>query len=223
MNHPHIVIIGADKGGVGKTFLARLSLDYLEQRPEQLEHRAFDAQAPAGILRRFHPERTLVVDIRKSDDQVKIFDGLRPGQVTVIDLAAGELSYMLGLVGELGFLDDVRAGKLKITVLHVIGSTQASLDEIASVRQLVAGARHFLVTNHINGSAYTGLSEQLRAQADGVIDIPQLDATAAEAVDRAGTSFAAFVANEGNSLTLRRYVQAWLGKCFAAFQAAGAH
>jgi uncharacterized protein (TIGR02594 family) len=218
---PHIAIVGADKGGVGKTFLSRVMISYLEKRPQRpVDYEAFDGQHPTGILKRFHPDHTSVVSIRKSDDQVRMFDRLKPNQVKVIDLAAGELVYMLNLVGELGFLEDVNRGAIKLTVFHVIGSTQASFDEIAVVKKLVTGARHFLVTNHINDAQYLGLSDELKAEADGVIDIPQLDSMAADYVDKAGVGFNEFVANDAHSLVLRRKVSAWLAKCFAEYSAA---
>jgi hypothetical protein len=215
---PHIIIVGADKGGVGKTMLSRLLLCYLERRLE-LEHRAFDCQWPNGILKRFHPDKTEVIDIGRSDDHVKIFDTLKPNQVTVIDLAAGQLAYALGLVGELGYLEDVRRGLIKITVLHVIGSTKASFDEIRIVASMVAGARHFLVTNRINDAGFLGLTPELRGLAAGVINIQQLNHLAAEHVDHAGVSFSNFTANDANSLTLRRYVEAWRPKAFAELDA----
>jgi hypothetical protein len=215
---PQIFIVGADKGGVGKTMLSRLLLSYLEKRHD-LVTRAFDCQFPKGILKRFHPRQTEIIDIFKSDDHLKIFDTLKPDQVTVIDLAAGQLAYMLGLVGELGFLDNVKRGLLGITVLHVIGSTQASFDEIKIVSKMVEGARHFLVTNRINDAGYLGLSPELTALAAGVINVQQLNPLAAEHVDRAGASFSDFMADEGHSLTLRRYVTAWQPKAFAEFDA----
>lgn len=215
---PHIVIVGADKGGVGKTMLSRLLLAYLG-RLSTIDHRAFDTQIPNGILKRFYPGKVEVVDISKSDDQVRIFDTIKPNQVTVIDLAAGGLEQLLRLVGDLGFLEDVNAGRLKITVLHVIGSTQASFDEIKSVAALVKGSKHYLVTNHINGASFLGLSAELKAAAAGVLNIQKLDETVVELVDLAGVPFADFQANENNSRTYRGYLSHWLGKCFAEFDA----
>ena len=58
---PTVVLVGADKGGVGKTIVARTLLDYLEAK--KVPARAFDTEAPKGTLKRFHPDRTDVVDV----------------------------------------------------------------------------------------------------------------------------------------------------------------
>ena len=66
MAKPAVVLIGADKGGVGKTTVARTLLDYFAHygvRP-----RAFDTESPKGTLKRFHPDVTDVVDINYVQD-----------------------------------------------------------------------------------------------------------------------------------------------------------
>jgi hypothetical protein len=105
-------------------------------------------------------------------------------------------------------------------VLHVLGSTQASFDEIKAMAALVEGSKHFLVTNHINDTAYSGLSDDLKKAGDGLIDIAKLNELAAEYVDTAGVSFDAFTANESNSTVIRGYIKNWMGRVFQAFDAA---
>jgi MinD superfamily P-loop ATPase len=48
MTPPAVVLIGADKGGVGKTTVARTLLDYFAQN--QIRTRAFDTEIPRGTL-----------------------------------------------------------------------------------------------------------------------------------------------------------------------------
>ena len=45
---PMVVMIGADKGGVGKTTIARTLLDYLDANG--VPARAFDSEYPRGTL-----------------------------------------------------------------------------------------------------------------------------------------------------------------------------
>ena len=56
MDRPTVILIGADKGGVGKTTVARTLLDYLTT--QEIPTRAFDTEAPKGVLHRFHPKIT---------------------------------------------------------------------------------------------------------------------------------------------------------------------
>ena len=61
MTKPAVVLIGADKGGVGKTTVARTLLDYFAER--RVRARAFDTEVPKGTLKRFYPDLVDVVDI----------------------------------------------------------------------------------------------------------------------------------------------------------------
>ncbi len=64
MTQPAVVLIGADKGGVGKTTVARTLLDYLARH--QVRTRAFDTEIPRGTLKRFYPD---VTDVASSSCQ----------------------------------------------------------------------------------------------------------------------------------------------------------
>lgn len=119
--------------------------------------RAFDSECPEGVLHRFHPDKTRIVDLTDSDDQVVVFDGLHTAPVTLIDIRAGLLSKTLADLSEIGFLEGVADGKLGITVVHVMGSNKASFDEIASTAKLVESAKHHIVLNHTNKSKFIGL------------------------------------------------------------------
>ena len=90
MPKPTVILVGADKGGVGKTTVARTLLDYLTA--EKLPPRAFDTELPKGTLKRFHPDITEVVDVTAIPDQMSIFDTVSNDNVTVIDVRAGLLS-----------------------------------------------------------------------------------------------------------------------------------
>ena len=92
---PTVIMIGADKGGVGKTTIARTMLDYLAAR--NVLTRAFDAEYPRGTLKRFHPRVTEIVDITQVADQMKVIDTLESSEVkvSIIDVRAGLLSRTL--------------------------------------------------------------------------------------------------------------------------------
>ena len=174
---------------------------------------------PQGILKRFYPGKTEVVDLTRSDGQMRVFDTLKGAQVTVIDVRAGLLSPTLKTLAEIGFLDGAKDGKLKITILHVLGSTRASFDEIRATSQLVAGSKHFLVKNHINDAAFSGLSEDMVSLGAGIIDIAKLNELAADHLDQAGASFDDFLLNENNSAVIRGYIKSWRGRVFKQYDA----
>ena len=102
MAKPVVIVVGADKGGVGKTTVSRTLLDYFSAN--NVPTRAFDTESPRGTLKRFHPEITEIVDMTTTTDQMKIFDTLNAASpsVTVIDVRAGLLFSLASLLGEIG-------------------------------------------------------------------------------------------------------------------------
>ena len=57
---PTLILVGADKGGVGKTTTARTLLDYFARK--NVLTRAFDTENPRGSLHRFYPSITEIID-----------------------------------------------------------------------------------------------------------------------------------------------------------------
>ena len=132
MAKPAVVLVGADKGGVGKTTVSRAVLDYFIAH--NIPVRAFDTESPRGTLKRFHPDVTDVVDITSTADQMRIFDTLASAdaQVTVIDIRAGLLSTTLKALRDIGFLDAAAKTQLTFTVTAQQGTGNYSL---AAARQ----------------------------------------------------------------------------------------
>lgn len=104
MAKPVLIIVGADKGGVGKTMVSRCLLEYFKSKG--IEARAFDTEneAPSGMLKRFYGAQTEIVDFTDSDGQMKVLDTLA-GAVTVVDIRAGLLSPTIKLLSEIGFIE----------------------------------------------------------------------------------------------------------------------
>src|SRR5262245_12721334 len=147
MAKPAVVVVGADKGGVGKTTVSRTLLDYFSAH--NVPTRAFDTEAPRGTLKRFHPDITDVVDVTSVSDQMLIFDtiGTADAKVTVIDVRAGLLSPTLRALRDIGFLDAAKKGQLTFAVFHILGPSIASLDEIAETSGFDTDASHFMIKN----------------------------------------------------------------------------
>ncbi|MGY4335525.1 hypothetical protein ACVWW3_000431 [Bradyrhizobium sp. LM2.9] len=154
MAKPAVVVVGADKGGVGKTTVSRTLLDYFSAN--NVPTRAFDTESPRGTLKRFHPDITEIVDMTTTSDQMKIFDTLNATSpsVTVIDVRAGLLSPALASLRDIGFLDAAKAGQITFAVFHILGPSIASLDEIAETAGFMTGAKYFLVKNFINDTQF---------------------------------------------------------------------
>lgn len=229
-SRPALILVGADKGGVGKTTIARVLLDYLAAN--NVLTRAFDTETPRGTLYRFHPEQTTVVDLTSTSDQMKIIDTLATTQVkvSVVDVRAGGLEPALHALQDTGFLDAVAEGEVGFILFHVLGSSIASLDEIAEVAPYVEDADYFLVKNHVNDTTFfewdpvTHRKYFEKVRTAGEITIPKLNELSYEQVEIAGAPFSTFVANrtaEGepadHSFVLRGYVRTWQNRIAEEF------
>jgi hypothetical protein len=230
MAKPTVIIVGADKGGVGKTTVARTLLDYFTAH--QIPARAFDTEAPKGTLKRFHPDTTDIVDINLVPDQMKIFDTLNSAQasVTLIDVRAGLMSQTLRALRDFGFIDAAKKGQITFAVFHILGPTIASLDEIADTAAFLGDAKYFLVKNFINNTHFLQWDEVTHSRyfkkvKDAVeISIPKLNEMATEQVELASVPYVTFIANKKQngepaaySFVLRGYVRHWLGNVWAEY------
>jgi hypothetical protein len=224
MAKPAVILIGADKGGVGKTTVARTLLDYFGAH--QTPVRAFDTESPRGTLKRFHPDVTEVVDVTRVPDQMKIFDtlGSAEAKVTVIDVRAGLLSSTLQALTDIGFIDSAKKGQITFAVFHILGPSIASLQEIAETSDVVGDANYFLVKNFINNTTffewdpatYNSYFKKIRGAME--VAVPKLNEMACEQVEVASVPFVNFIGNKNGkgdpanySFVLRGYVRHWLG------------
>jgi hypothetical protein len=223
MAKPAVFLIGADKGGVGKTTVARTLLDYFDAR--HVPTRAFDTESPRGTLKRFHPDVTEVVDVTSALDQMRIFDTLSStdAKLTVIDVRAGQLSSTLQALSDIGFLELGRTGQITLAMFHILGPSIASLEEIAETVRFVGDASYFLVKNHINETSFfewdpeTYKSYFKKIKDAQEVTIPKLNEMACEQVELAGVPYTSFVDNKKYSFVLRGYVRHWLGQVWREF------
>lgn len=231
---PVVIIVGADKGGVGKTTVSRALLDYLASK--NTVARAFDTEHPRGTLKRFHPGQTEIVDVTSTPDQMRILDTLTTAaaKVTVIDIRAGQLGATLNALRDIGFLDAVKAGEFTFLLFHILGPSIASLEEISEIAPYVDDAGYYLVKNFVNETTFfewdpqTYASYFRKVRHAGEIVVPKLNEMAYEQVELAATTFGDFVAGKSAagaaapaSFVLRGYVRTWRRAIAAEFDRIG--
>ena len=233
MAKPTVILVGADKGGVGKTTVTRALLDYFVAH--NVPPRAFDTEYPRGTLKRFFPEVTEVVDMTAVPDQMKIFDTLggADDRVTVIDIRAGLLSHTLRSLRDIGFIEATKKAQITFAVFHILGPSITSLEEIAETASYAADGHYFLVKNFINNTSffewdpgtYTSYFRKIRNAVE--LTIPKLDEMACEQVELASVPYFTFVSNRNAkgeqaqySFVLRGYVRHWLAQVWSEFDRA---
>jgi hypothetical protein len=230
MAKPAVILVGADKGGVGKTTVSRTLLDYFIAH--QIQTRAFDTEAPRGTLKRFHPDIVDVVDMTTIPDQMKIFDTLNSADasVTLIDVRAGLMSPTLKALRDIGFIEAAKKGQITFAVFHILGPSIASLDEIEETAAYLGDAKYFMVKNFINNTHFFEWDEDTHAGyfkklKDAVeLVIPKLNEMATEQVELASVPYLTFIANKKQngepasySFVLRGYVRHWLGNVWGEY------
>lgn len=231
MRKPTLIVVGADKGGVGKTTTSRAMLDYFGSL--RVPVRAFDTEHPNGALKRFYPEATSIVDMNAIKDQMNIFDALSENYVTMIDVRAGLLSRSLAALKNIGLFDAIVRGQVSFALFHVVGPSVSSIDEIPQITPYLESSEYFLVRNYINETEFVNWNGQAQhVAANGIhtneITIPKLNELAYEQVEKASIPFTTFIANrdtEGNSakysFVLRGYVRHWLKAVWTEFDRSG--
>jgi hypothetical protein len=223
---PALILVGADKGGVGKTTVSRILLDYLAERG--VPTRAFDTEAPRGTLKRFYPHITEIVDMSRTADQMRIFDTLDAddAKVSLVDIRAGQLRMLIAKMREIGFLEAARQGEFHFVLVHILGSSVASLAEIADIAPNAPDDNYYVVKNLVGEASYFEWDpETYRSYFDAVrgaheISIPKLNELAYSAIDLAGVPFSQFAYDGSESFVLRGYVRNWLQHVGAQFDAA---
>ena len=185
---PTLILVGADKGGVGKTTVSRILLDYFARK--NVLSRAFDTENPRGSLKRFYPATTEIIDLENVAHQMKVLDTLETANVpvTLVDLKAGGLSYALDIFERIGVLEAARAGQFTLGLFHIVGSSIASLDEIGEISKYLTGIEYIVSRNFINETNFFEWDEATsRKYFSGIpkaheIDIPKLNEMAYEQV-----------------------------------------
>ena len=154
-----------------------------------------------------------------------------------MDLPAGVLGITLRACDDAMLLDMVRSGQMRMALLHVLGPTMSSLDEISDATELLGtSAQHFIVKNYINETNYfdwdgSRYADSLRALESVTIEIPHLATTASELMQQAQCPMIDFISDtpsareafggEPVSRTARGAVGKWLSRCAHGFDKVG--
>ncbi len=221
-----IHFVGGEKGGVGKSVLARVLAQYYIDR--QRPFSAFDGDLSHGALGRHYGDFSRPVDISRFESADQIAEAAaESGNDVIVDLAAQasrpldrwmDETGLVGLGAELG---------IGITLWHVMDD---GTDSVRLLGEMLGthgeGPSYVVVRNHGRGgdfSLFDGSQEKTRALAAGalVMDLPGLHAPTMRKIDRVGASLWAAANNRnpvlGPSLGLleRQRVKIWLGKTYA--------
>jgi hypothetical protein len=218
----HIHLVGGEKGGVGKSTVARL----LAQEFIDREHSfvALDGDQSHGDLLRFYADYTTPLNLRDnaSADAI-LLSAIDTDRAVLVDLPAQSASALQSWVQESGVLDLAEELGIPVTFWHVTDGSRNSVDLLQRVIDEFSAhqAVSFVVVRNFgrggNFAAFDRSEAKAQAESRGarVIDLATLDDNVMGNIDWKGMSFwAAANRVEGDCLSLldRQRAKAWYGR-----------
>lgn len=218
-----IHFVGGEKGGVGKSVLARVLSQWAIDR--QLAVAGIDADESQGVLLRAYAEFTQGVDLSDVLRADEILDrALGAERHVVVDLPARSARTLLDWFASADVLSYAAELGVGLSYWHVSDGGFASTAEINRLLDELGGkVQHVVVRNAGCSSDFSQLNasptlSKLSSLGGAVIDLPELDPAIMYKIDGSGRSFwAAANTEEGEHalrLLERRRVKIWLDRCY---------
>ena len=219
-----IHFVGGEKGGVGKSVVARLLAQYCIDK--DLPFVALDADGSHGALLRYYGSFTRPVDLTRVESADEILALAIDGQRRVlVDLPAQSERALAAWIGEAGVLDLAREADVQVVFWHVMDDGK---DAITTLDRLLgryaARARYCIVKNLGRGKDFALFDRSpTRAAAEAlgatILELPELNGPAMQKIDRFDASFWAAVNNpalgaEAFTRMDRQRIKIWLQAAF---------
>jgi hypothetical protein len=147
----YAIIVASPRARTGKTLLARLIVENFLL--SGVPHVVFDTDAVDRKLANFFPEKTVVVDLDRVPDQMKVLDTLgSPVAVTqVIDLAHRSFRKFFKLMRETDYVSEARASGFEPVILFIPDTGADSYEQGMEIREQFRGSGFALVRNEAVG------------------------------------------------------------------------
>ena len=221
-----IHFVGGEKGGVGKSVVARLLAQWCVDRSAPFA--AIDADASHGSLLRSYGEFTQPVDLDAfaSADEI-VNRALAAERMVVVDLPAQSARALERWIESADVVRFAREAGIRLALWHVSDGTFDSVRDLERTLDRWADAfKYVAVKNHGRAKDFTLFDEsdgRRRVEQMGgcIIELPELDGVAMARIDRSGASFWSAVHSAAGEHVLaplqRERARLWLGRCFKAF------
>jgi hypothetical protein len=228
----NIHLIGGEKGGVGKSVVARVVAQYLIDR--NLPFLGFDTDRSHGSLLRFYSgfASPVVVDRYESLDTIVEAASEHPDKRILVDLAAQTHDPLVKWMDESGVLE--AAGELGLTMnyWHVLDSGKDSVDLLKKLLDRFGPRLNYvLVLNQLRGENFdifekSGEKEHALGLNARIISLKRLHEAVINKIDAGSTSFWAAKNKsdtevKGLGLLERQRVKVWLNHAYEQIDSVG--
>lgn len=219
-----IHFIGGEKGGVGKSVVARLLTQFCIDR--DIPYAAFDADSSHGALLRFYTGYARPCDLTSFESADTIFNQATEGGSynVLVDLPAQSERSLAAWMDNGGIPDLAAECGVPIVLWHVMDDGK---DAIATLGRLLArfggSVRYVVVKNLGRGKDFSLFDNSpVRVEAErlgaSLVEIPELHPPVMQKIDRADASFWAAVngkvAGDALSRLDRQRVRVWLYRIY---------
>jgi hypothetical protein len=217
--------IGGEKGGVGKSLVARVLAQYLIDHEQPFL--GFDTDQSHGALLRFYRDFAAPVAIDRYESLDRIIEAVvaEPERRILVDLAAQTHPFLMRWMEDSGLLDVAEEMGIELNYWHVMDSGQDAVDLLGQLLDRFGSRLPLvLVLNEIRGDRFELLEtsgQRSRAKDLGAreISIRHLQDAAMHKIDGHSSSFWAAIHNsrkEHPSLGLleRQRVKIWLNRAY---------
>ncbi|MEX1114439.1 MAG: hypothetical protein WEB53_04270 [Akkermansiaceae bacterium] len=230
MNQVHL--IGGEKGGVGKSVMARVLAQYCIDR--NIPFQGFDSDRSHSSFMRFYEgfaEHVGLEDFQSLDRLAE--SALRGvGVQVLVDLAAQSSSSLRGWMDDTGVLELFREAGVMVNCWHILDDGRDSLEMLGRLLEdFKTEARYVVVLNHGRGArfnAFHASPQKIRAMELGakIIELPKLHEGSMRQVDHSNSSFWAAIhaSEDGNQLLGildRQRVKVWLRRIYSELDSLG--
>ncbi len=223
-----IHFIGGEKGGVGKSVVARLLAQWFVDR--SIPFAAVDGELTPSALIRYYGDYTQPVDLASAESADQIMDrALGAERRVLVDLPAQSARSLQSWMSDANVIEFAKEMDIGLTFWHVSDGGFASVSEIErALRVFRRELQHVVVKNFGRSKDFTQFEEseakrQLDELSGRVIELPELDPATMYRIDRLGLSFwAAIHRTDGEAILKpleRQRVKLWLERCFAELDA----
>ena len=221
-----IHLIGGEKGGVGKSMVARLVAQYFIDH--EMPFVGFDTDRSHGALLRYYAgyASPVLADRYEALDAIVESAAEQPGRRVLVDLAAQTHAPLVQWMEDSGVLDLADVNGMRVYYWHVMDAGRDSVDLLARLLdQFGPRLRYVLVRNQLRGDDFSQLDrsgEQARALAFGaqVITFKHLHDPVVNKIDAANASFWSAKNNTGKDgpglgMMERQRLKMWLAHAMA--------
>ena len=222
----HIHFVGGEKGGVGKSVVARLLAQWFIDHA--VPFAAVDADLSHGALVRAYADYAQTVDMSDPTSADQIIDrALGADRRVLIDLPAQSLRFLWTWLSEANVFAFAKEMGLRMSFWHVSDGGFSSVKEIERALDLFGDRFEHKVVKNLGRSKNFSQFEDSNAkrrldQLGGkTVELPELDAAAMFKVDRLGSSFWGAIHSvepEGLKPLERQRVRLWLERCYVQLE-----